>query len=157
MRHRRLATDTKALGQNIRHFRREKQMSQMDLCLAINKLWAERYPGDRSVSIDWLRDLERGTHNSVTADRAVVLAEVLDIPLSSLLPVEDLKVPPTTAADLAVALRGYGLSGEGVKQAMAYLEYLKQANAEPEQHHSNGAVHEFHQSGSRGRTRSTPK
>ncbi len=120
----RIAADSQTIGALIREARHAKKLSQLEMVFEMNVLLRKRYPQSKRglISLDWLRQIERGDPQTVSTERIGYAAEVLGIPVSQLLPVIDPAETETDVGDVVLALRGYGVSEQSVEKILQYIK-----------------------------------
>lgn len=118
----RIPVNGKQFGKVLQRIRQEKNLTQEDLAYAMKIIWErEKYSG--RISSGFIKGIENGTVQSVSRLRISVAAEALAVPITRLLSPEVVldEVPPTTDADIVLALRGYGLSDPQIEEILQQL------------------------------------
>ena len=128
----RIAADSQTIGALIHKARQAKKMSQQEMIFEMNVLMRKRFPTGkrRLISLDWLRQIERGDPQTISTERIGYAAEVLGIPVSQLLPVLKSPETETDVADVVLALRGYGVSEQSVEKILQYIQNDKETGAD---------------------------
>lgn len=117
----RLPVDPVAFGRILREVRTERNMSQESLAYAMLAIWKQRHP-DGKISAAWIKQVERGMIKSVDRERVACAALALRVPVTRLLP--PIEGPAPTDTDVALALRGYGLTDHEVEQFLSQIQKL---------------------------------
>lgn len=115
----RIPIDPNAFGEILRTVRRERGMSQEDLAFAMATIWQQSgQPG--KISGSWVKQLERGELQSVDGRRIDCAAKALGVSVIRLLP--HIASVTTTEADVALALRAYGLTDPEVGEILVTIQ-----------------------------------
>lgn len=123
--------DPRALALNVRMLREARGWNQSELAYEVNRVWKEMFPDQRLITIDWVRSIEATNRvHSVSMDRVLALAHALDVPVSRILPPNPEPEQESTAADIAIALRNYGIDPIGIDKTLAFIEEYKAREAE---------------------------
>lgn len=123
----RLDADIKTIGTIIREKRLEKGLTQQGLVFEMNVLMRKQKPKkQRLISLDWLRQIERGDPRTISTERLGYAAEVLGIPVSQLLPVMTSTGTNSDVTEVILALRGYGVSEQSVEKILQYIQDEKE-------------------------------
>lgn len=117
----RLPVDPIRFGEILREVRTERGMSQESLAYAMLNIWKERHPTGK-ISAAWVRQVESGRIKSVDRERIACAALALQVPVTRLLP--PVENPASSATDVAIALRGYGLNDQEVERFLTQIHEI---------------------------------
>ncbi len=116
------------IGLRLARFRKLQHLSQSELTTLVNALWKRDFPNSTPISSAWISRVEAGHSDSVDLTRLTYIARAMDLPVSELLPLEQITPVSEKAlseADIAISLRRYGLTEEGVKSVMDYVDFWR--------------------------------
>lgn len=126
MDHSRVTIEPPLVAQRVRAWRERQHLSQTELAYELTRLWKELYPSQGVITVDWVRMIELGRAKSLPMNKIILLAKVLQMPVSQLLPDESGEPTEKTAASVVLALRGYGVKPKDIDRTLAFIDQLAQ-------------------------------
>lgn len=124
MDHARVTIDPPVVAKRVRAWRDQRNLSQTELAYELTGLWKELYPGQGVITVDWVRMIELGRAKSLPMSKIILLAKVLRMPVSQLLPDENEDPTDKTAAGVVLALRSYGVKPKDIDRTLAFIDQL---------------------------------
>jgi len=126
MNHIRVTIDPPVVAQRVRVWRDQRHLSQTELAYELTGLWKELYPGQGVITVDWVRMIELARAKSLPMSKIILLAKVLRMPVSELLPEDQGEPTDKTAAGVVLALRSYGVKPKDIDRTLAFIDQLAQ-------------------------------
>jgi transcriptional regulator with XRE-family HTH domain len=120
--------DGRVIGVRLARVRKMRQLSQAELAQRATTLWQRDFPESPPISTVWISRVERGLSERVDLNRLTYVAHAMDVPVADLLPLKEIQPAAKhmiSEADVAVCLRRYGLSEDGVLAVMDFIDYWK--------------------------------
>lgn len=121
----RTPVNAKELADRVRSARTKKKLSQSELAMQMTLDLRELHndPHYEPIGVEWIRRIEQGKMDGITAERGLLLSTVLDVHPDEILPKDT--IPQGSTYDLVMNLRSQGLRQPVIDQILELVETNK--------------------------------